>query len=128
MFNIEMIGKPSEFGPGGFFMTGFGKSNTGTMLQKNLDSGPYKVHPDPYPDQNLFFRSDNIHFARLGVPAHTISSAPIDRDPYYHTVDDEMKTLDLQHLTGIIRAIAWGTRSIVEGEDTPNRIDPGALN
>ncbi|MDZ7773865.1 MAG: M20/M25/M40 family metallo-hydrolase [Balneolaceae bacterium] len=128
MFNIEMIGKPSQFGPNTAFLTGFEASDMGAILQRNLEGTPYAIHPDPYPEQNLFYRSDNATLARLGVPAHTISSVQIDTDEYYHTVDDELETLNLEHMTNMIRAIALSSRSIVTGEDTPSRVDPEGLD
>lgn len=127
MFNIEMIGKPSKFGPNTAFITGFDRSDFGTIVQSGLHSTPYRFYPDPYPDQNLFYRSDNATLARLGVPAHTISSDQIDRDPYYHTVDDELETLNMAHLTNMIRAIALGAQDVVAGKATPTRIDRTAV-
>jgi Iap family predicted aminopeptidase len=127
MFNIEMIGKPS-LGPNTAFITGFERSDFGPLLQKALQGTPYQFHPDPYPEQNLFYRSDNATLARLGVPAHTISSAQIDQDPYYHTVDDELETLNLQHLTNMVQAIALSARDIVAGKATPTRIDKSRVD
>jgi Zn-dependent M28 family amino/carboxypeptidase len=120
--NIEMIGKPSTFGPNTAWLTGFDRSDFGTIIQKNLIGTEYKLYPDPYPDFRLFFRSDNASLARLGVPAHTFSSGPIDQDPFYHTVDDEIETLDMQLVTNTVRAVALGTESIIMGLDTPSRI------
>lgn len=128
MFNIEMIGKPSKFGPNTAFMTGFDMTDMGKILQQDLKETPYMVYPDPYPDQNLFFRSDNATLARQGVPAHTISSAEIDKDTLYHTVNDELKSLDLNHLTNMIRAIALSSKSIISGKETPTRINPEQLD
>ncbi|MDX1672565.1 MAG: M28 family peptidase, partial [Balneolaceae bacterium] len=98
-------------------------STLGKILKNNLTDTPYSLHPDPYPEQNLFYRSDNASLARKGVPAHSISSVQIDQDSYYHTVDDELSTLNLDHLTDMIRAIALSAREIVEGKATPNRIE-----
>lgn len=123
MFNIEMIGKPSKWGQNSAFITGFEKSDFGEILQKNLAGTPFRFEPDPYPQENLFYRSDNATLARLGVPAHTISTDQIDIDPYYHTVNDEVETLDMGNITSAIRAIALSAKSIVSGEDTPRRID-----
>ncbi|MTI31976.1 M20/M25/M40 family metallo-hydrolase [Xanthovirga aplysinae] len=122
MFNIEMIGKLSKFGKNSAFITGFDKSDFGEILQKNLQGSPYRYFPDPYPDQRLFYRSDNATLARLGVPAHTISTDQIDSDPHYHQVSDEFETLDLRNMTNIIRSIAKSAQSIVLGKDTPIRI------
>jgi hypothetical protein len=128
MFNIEMIGKPSRFGPNTAYITGFERSSFGPLLQQSLAGTPYAFHPDPYPEQNLFYRSDNVTLARLGVPAHTISSTQIDRDTYYHTVKDELATLDLPHLTSIVRAIALSARDIVSGQATPTRVEKEKVN
>ena len=122
MFNIEMIGKASKFGENTAFITGFERSDFGTILQKNLDGTSFKFYPDPYPQQNLFYRSDNASLARVGVPAHTISTDQIDSDKLYHTVKDELNSLDVNNITATIRAIALSSRSIVAGKDTPKRI------
>ena len=41
---------------------------------------PVVAHPRP--DQHFFERSDNIAFARRGIPAHTLSSYNMHHD--YH--------------------------------------------
>ncbi len=123
MLNIEMIGKPSKWGRDAAFITGYDKSDLGSILATNAKGTGFSFHPDPYPEQNLFYRSDNATLARLGVPAHTISTDQIDSDPYYHTVDDEFSTIDVKNIAATIRAIAAGARTIVEGTDTPSRID-----
>ncbi|GAA4392963.1 M20/M25/M40 family metallo-hydrolase [Hymenobacter koreensis] len=122
MFNIEMIGKISKFGPNAAFITGFDKSDFGPILQRNLAGTMFKFEPDPYPEQQLFYRSDNATLARLGVPAHSISTAPIPTDKLYHSVDDEVESLDLKNMTAVIEAIARSSQSIVSGQDTPTRI------
>lgn len=122
MFNIEMIGKASKFGENSAFITGFERSDFGTILQKNLEGTQFKFYPDPYPQQNLFYRSDNASLAAVGVPAHTISTDQIDIDKYYHTVKDEFSTLDVGNITSTIRAIALSARGIVSGADTPKRV------
>ncbi len=127
MFNIEMIGKVAAEGPNSTWITGFDRSDFGAILQRAVEGTEYSFFADPYPDQNLFFRSDNATLARLGVPAHSISTTPIDVDPDYHQMSDEVQTLDLLHMTNTIRAIARGAATIVSGEATPTRIDPADL-
>jgi hypothetical protein len=122
MFNIEMIGKASKFGQNSAFITGFERSDFGPILQKNLEGTSFKFYPDPYPAEDLFYRSDNASLAKVGVPAHTISTDQIDIDKYYHTVKDELSTLDVSNITSTIRAIALSSRSIVSGADTPTRV------
>jgi hypothetical protein len=122
LFNIEMIGKASKFGENSAFITGYERSDFGPILQRNLEGTQFKFYPDPYPEQNLFYRSDNATLAALGVPAHTISTDQIDIDKFYHTVKDEYKTLDVNNIVATIRAIALSSRTIVSGKDTPTRI------
>lgn len=128
MFNIEMIGKPATDGPNSAWITGFDKSDFGQILQKAVAGTQYKFYADPYPRQNLFYRSDNATLARLGVPAHSISTTPIDVDEDYHQVSDEVETLDLDHLTNTIKAIAAGAGLIISGKATPLRVDPAEVN
>jgi hypothetical protein len=127
MFNIEMIGKPSKWGQNSAFITGYDRSDFGTILEKNLSGTKFSFKPDPYPEQNLFYRSDNATLARQGVPAHTISTDQIDSDKLYHTVDDEFESLDMANVTATIRAIALSSKSIVNGKDTPKRIDKATV-
>lgn len=127
MFNIEMIGTDSKWGANSAYITGYEKTDMGEILEKNLEGTSYKFHPDPYPDQQLFYRSDNATLALLGVPAHTISTSKMDSEPYYHTPGDEVSTLDLKNMTEIIKAIALSAASIVSGKDTPSRVDVSSL-
>ena len=120
--NIEMIGKESPFGPNSAWLTGFERSNFGAIIQKNLSDSNYKLYPDPYKVYRLFFRSDNASLARLGIPAHTFSTSPMDKDLDYHKVTDEARTLNIETITQTIKAIAIGTESIITGEDTPTRV------
>jgi hypothetical protein len=122
MFNIEMIGKASKFGENSAFITGFERSDFGPILQKNLEGTAFKFYPDPYPQQNLFYRSDNATLARLGVPAHSISTDQIDMDKLYHSVKDEFSSLDVTNIVATIKAIALSSRTIVSGQDTPTRV------
>ncbi|MES2456090.1 MAG: M20/M25/M40 family metallo-hydrolase [Bacteroidota bacterium] len=122
MFNIEMIGKESKFGKNAAFITGYERSDFGKILQKNLQGTEFTFHPDPYPAQKLFYRSDNATLAALGVPAHTISTDQIDTDKLYHTVGDEYESLDTENIRSTIKAIAKSATSIVQGIDTPSRI------
>ncbi len=124
MLNLEMIGKPSKWGPDVAWITGFDRSTFGRILQKNIEGMDFRFMPDPYPKQHLFYRSDNATLARLGVPAHSISTTQIDIDRDYHHVSDEIGTLDLSSLTNTIRAVAKASEGIVSGRDTPTRIEP----
>lgn len=127
MFNIEMIGTESKWGKNSAYITGYEKTNMGEILAKDLKGSDFTFYPDPYPTQQLFYRSDNATLARLGVPAHTISTSKMDTEPNYHKVTDEISTLDMENMTAIIRAIAISSRSIIAGKETPTRVNTADL-
>lgn len=127
MFNIEMIGTESKWGTNSAFITGYEKTDMGKILEKNLTGSKFTFHPDPYPNQQLFYRSDNATLARQGVPAHTISTSKMDSEKYYHTQGDEIGTLDMKNMAEIIKSIALSARSIIAGTDTPSRVDATQL-
>lgn len=121
--NLELIGKEPKTGPKTAWLTGFDKSDFGKIIQKNLVGSGYQLFPDPYPKFQLFLRSDNASLARLGVPSHTFSTTPIDIDTDYHKVTDEAETLNMTVLTETVKAVARGTESIINGIDTPTRVE-----
>lgn len=140
MINIEMVGKPSKFGEGRLWMTGKERSNLGDImnaditrtLQKASKSNTGKlsnnddlplIEADPYPEQNLFYRSDNATLARLGVPAHSFSSVQLANDKHYHALSDDVTTLNLNSLKTVIETLAVGSKSLISGEATPTRVD-----
>jgi hypothetical protein len=127
MFNIEMIGTESKWGTNSAFITGYEKTDMGRILEKNLKGTGFNFYPDPYPSQQLFYRSDNATLARLGVPAHTISTSKMDSEKFYHTQEDEIETLDMKNMAAIIKAIAISSTSIVAGKDTPTRVSSESL-
>ena len=123
MFNLEMIGTESKWGKNSAFITGYEKSDFGKILQNNLAGSAFKFEPDPYPKENLFYRSDNATLAALGVPAHTISTSKMDSEPTYHKQSDDIASIDIDNMTEIIKAIALSSKTIISGKDTPTRVE-----
>jgi hypothetical protein len=94
--NIEMIARPDpEVGPGRTWLTGFDRTNMG----ETLAAAGLPVDPDPHPEQNYYQRSDNIPFARLGIPAHTLSSYGGHGE--YHSPNDETELADPDHMAAV---------------------------
>jgi hypothetical protein len=128
MFNIEMIGTESKWGKNSAYITGYEQTDMGTIMQRNLEGTGFTFYPDPYPKQSLFYRSDNATLARLGVPAHTISTAKMgtppeeEIEPNYHKLSDQIETLDMDNMAMIIKSIALASRTIVAGKDSPSRV------
>lgn len=127
MINIEMIGKPAVEGENTAWITGFDLTSFGQIFRKHSPDN-FKFYADPYPNQNLFYRSDNATLAEKGVPAHTISTTPIDVDQDYHQVSDEFSTINITHTTNTIRAIAQVSELLASGEVTPTRLPVESVN
>ncbi|HET7024429.1 MAG TPA: M20/M25/M40 family metallo-hydrolase [Gemmatimonadales bacterium] len=108
---IEMIGRPDSLagGPGKAWLTGYERSTLGDELK----SHGIPIVPDPRPDQHFFERSDNIAFARAGVPAHTLSSFGLHAD--YHRPSDDFAHVDLDHMTAVIGAAVAAVRLMADG-------------
>jgi Zn-dependent M28 family amino/carboxypeptidase len=118
--NIEMIGVP-QFGKKTVFITGEDYSLAG-ILKENLSKNQLTIIGEPDPEEKqLFQRSDNYPFVLKGIPAHSIMGSD-DDDPCYHKVCDELKRIDVENMTVIIRAIAAATTTLINGPDAPARI------
>jgi hypothetical protein len=104
-------------------MTGMERSNLGQLLNQQLKAHNTEIYRDPYPQQGLFYRSDNATLARLGVPAHSFSSTQLDRDKHYHQVSDDISSLNLPSMHQVINNLAIATQGLVTGIDTPTRVD-----
>ena len=87
---IEMIGRPDQ-----------------------LSAAGSPIVADTRLDQNFFFRSDNIAFARLGIPAHTLSSFNMHTD--YHQPSDEVDMVDFGHMAALVDAAVEAVRFLADG-------------
>ena len=108
---IEMIGRPDSLagGAGKGWLTGYELSTMGDVLRDN----GIPIVPDPRPTQNFFRRSDNFAFARIGIPAHTLSSFNLHTD--YHQPSDEADAMDFDHMTAVISAGARAVKVLADG-------------
>lgn len=78
---------------------------------------------DPAPEQGLFDRSDNVHFAKKGIPAPTFSLgfSAFDGEvtKYYHRPGDDADSLDYDYLLKFFRAYVMSGRYIANDPKTP---------
>ncbi|WP_337171672.1 M20/M25/M40 family metallo-hydrolase [Gemmatimonas aurantiaca] len=110
--NIEMIAHPDSL-TGGFgraWLTGYERSTLGDLL---ADNG-IPLMPDPRPGQSFFTRSDNAAFARIGIPAHSLSSFNL-ATPYHHP-KDEAGIVNVAHMARVIGATARAVRLLADGD------------
>ncbi len=108
---VEMIGRPDSLagGPGRAWLTGYERSTMGDSLAAE----GIPIVADPRPDQHFFERSDNIAFARMGIPAHTLSSFNLHDD--YHRPSDDVSKVDFAHMTAVIAAAINAVRILADG-------------
>jgi aminopeptidase YwaD len=82
-----------------------------------------KAIDDPAPEQGLFDRSDNVHFAKKGIPAPTYSLGFTSFDgevtKYYHRPGDEAQTLDYDYLYKFFSSYVLAGRLIANDAITP---------
>ena len=108
---VEMIGRPDSLagGAGRAWLTGYERSTLGDQLR----DGGIPIVPDRRLTQRFFERSDNIAFARMGIPAHTLSS--FNLHPDYHTVRDEAQYADPAHMARVIESAARAMMILANG-------------
>ncbi|WP_289644718.1 M28 family peptidase [Maribacter aestuarii] len=100
---------------------------TRTTAEKNIASAAttfgLKAIEDPAKEQGLFDRSDNVNFAKKGIPSPTFSlgfsSFDGDVTKYYHRPGDEADTLDYDYLLKFFRAYVLSGRQIGNDLSTP---------
>lgn len=108
---VEMIGRADTLagGAGKAWLTGYQRSTMGDSMA----AAGIPVVVDPRPDQSFFTRSDNIRFARAGIPAHTFSSFNMHTD--YHRAGDAAAKADCAHMAVAIHAAARAVRLLADG-------------
>lgn len=108
---IEMIGRPDSLagGAGYGWLSGYERTTMGEQLAR----AGLPIVPDPRREQGFYFRSDNIAFARRGIPAHTLSSYNLHND--YHQVSDEVDRIDFHHLAALVDVAVEAVRHLAEG-------------
>lgn len=108
-------------------VVGYGRTGTDDLITNAAKDNGLKVFPNPAPDQNLFDRSDNVAFARKGVPAICISPGTTAFDEaiqqHYHQVSDQPETIDYDYFIKYCRSFAQFTRLISNWEQKPNWIE-----
>jgi Zn-dependent M28 family amino/carboxypeptidase len=124
VINFEMIGKSRENGELRCYLTGWDRSDMGTIMQKSLGENASWLQRGPEITDRLFFASDNISFARAGVVAHTLAGFNSTNDPMTHTPGDEYDTCNVKDMTQIIRGIVKAAESIISGMSTPVMLEP----
>ena len=78
---------------------------------------------DPAGEQGLFDRSDNVNFARKGIPAPTYSlgfrAFDAEIGKYYHQQSDNPDNVDYDYLEKFFKSYVYASRLIGNAAETP---------
>ncbi|MEJ1241573.1 M28 family peptidase [Chryseolinea sp. T2] len=101
----------------------FNRTTADVLLRKACTSAGLELKGDPAPEQGLFDRSDNVNFARKGVPSVNVSPGvkAFDQElmKYYHQPADEVQTLDMQYLARFYRAMLFSVQALANADKAP---------
>jgi hypothetical protein len=106
-----------------FSVIGFSRTNVSGELLKAAEAFDLTIAKDPAPEQGLYERSDNISFAKKGIPAIDfapgISAMDESLMKYYHQVSDNPETIDFDYLLKFSQAFSLTARLISDKKETP---------
>lgn len=102
---------------------GYDRTGVADLIDQGAEAVGLTVVADPAPEQGLFDRSDNVSFARKGIPALSFSPGFKAFDQAlmknYHQVSDEASTLDYDYLYKYCAAFIRTARLIADHPDRP---------
>ncbi len=80
---------------------GLGRTSADFLIEEAVADFGLTAKADPSPEQGLYDRSDNVNFARKGIPApsFTLGFTAFDDaiQQYYHKAADEVESFDLDY-------------------------------
>ena len=102
---------------------GFDHLEVKKLLAIGASRNNLKAAGDPVPEQGLYDRSDNVSFAKKGVPAINVSPGvkAFDQElmTYYHQVADEAESLNFSYITRFMRSFANIGRILADLDEMP---------
>ncbi len=102
---------------------GLGRTTVGKHMINACKEFGLRAIDDPAPEQNLFDRSDNVNFAKKGIPAPTFSmgfDAFDDRIfKYYHQANDNPDSVDYEYILKYVQSFLLSGRLIANDPAKP---------
>ncbi len=104
-------------------VVGLNRTTAGPIITKAAAVYNLTTLDDPVPDQNLFDRSDQVNFARKGVPAimYSMGLTSFDEEinKYYHQSADNPDSVDYDYLFKFTKAYVLAAREIGDAPARP---------
>lgn len=102
---------------------GLERTTAAKHIKNGAETFGLRAIDDPAKEQGLFDRSDNVSFAKMGIPAPTYSTGfdAFDAEifKYYHQPSDEANSLDYQYLLKFYQGYVYSGRLIANDAETP---------
>ncbi|UCS92580.1 M28 family peptidase [Echinicola marina] len=102
---------------------GFGRTSADHLIKEAVDAYGLRVTADPSPEQGLYDRSDNVNFAKKGIPAPTFSLGFTAFDAeimkYYHQAADEVDNFDLDYAMKYWKSYLLTAEKIANAPEQP---------
>jgi len=105
---------------------GLNRTGVKTEIETASKAFGLGVFADPSPEQGLFDRSDNVNFAKEGIPAPTFTPGfkefNGDIMKNYHQVSDNPETVDFGYLLKFCQAYTYTARLVADRKTAPQWI------
>jgi hypothetical protein len=102
---------------------GLGRTSADPLIEKAVADFGLKAISDPSPEQGLYDRSDNVNFARKGIPAPTFSLGFTAFDDeitkYYHQPSDHIDSFDLDYALLYWKSYILAAQNIANWNERP---------
>lgn len=102
---------------------GIERTTAEPVLRKACEAYGLKATKDPVPEQNLFDRSDQVNFARAGIPALMYSMGITDFGEdisrYYHQQADNPDSVDYDYIYKFTKAYVLACRYVGDMPERP---------
>lgn len=102
---------------------GLGRTTGDDMIISAVDEFGLKALADPSPEQGLYDRSDNVSFAKHGIPAPTFSlgftAFDDEINKYYHQAADQIESMDLDYVTLYWKSFILAAQNIADAKEQP---------
>ncbi|MEB2784014.1 M28 family peptidase [Algoriphagus persicinus] len=102
---------------------GLGRTSGDDLVIEAVEEFGLKALADPAPEQGLYDRSDNVNFAKVGIPAPTFSlgftAFDDEINKYYHKAADEVDSVDLDYVTLFWKSYILAAQKIANAANQP---------
>jgi hypothetical protein len=101
-----------------------GRTNMDDLLAQAAKTYNFSLGGDPDPSEGFYERSDQVSFAREGIPALKLQPglAKMDEEilKYYHRPADEFYSLDMEYITQFYRTFVYAVHLVTNDGRKPS--------